>query len=476
MIPSQKHDCTKRMVVPVVCSVGKKSTKSNYSKRSSLSILSCFFLYCTAWYYIWTLSQFRKKKGPRAKTTSTRCLYKANVYSLKYVRFVQRKKQINKIFFPHPDVPQGRARDGDQNNMTPERTGDKKEMCLPTRSRPLALPIRKGGLSLVFLNQGLKSSQFFEARSGLKRLGICTKRIPLRSWAQSSFSRNPSKTSIAITEAEASPNQSTRDSGTRGREKNKYMYGELFLLYPTNSEDKRKKGTTCLNFIYNQGAKSSIWRHKSLSSLEAGSNPVTWDFVSEIGNYCRSSLLCGPMEKGENDALREAGPFLLDSSVGFSIDTASAIESSKALLPWNLLANQAIPCPTGGKTLENKASAKENLLSVGLEQMSNLTNEKWSAKDVLCLEGLIKHMNQHEISFVGIISSPFLVPSPEHKAFLSVHLSNTQLYCPFGPSVSKGRGGPVQGGSLHLRKKNLDIINPFFFKIQGINSNFLLYF
>jgi hypothetical protein len=145
-----------------------------------------------------------------------------------------------------------------------------------------------------------------------------------------------------------------------------------------------------------------------------------------------------------------------------------------------LLATQAIACRTeeGGKTLEKRAG-KENPPSVGEDHISNLTESKWSTKDVLCLEGLIKHMNQHEISFVGLISSPFRVTSPENPAFLSVHLSNIQLYWPFGSSDANGNG-VVQGISLQpdrlqFWKKNLDITNPFFLKVQGINSNFLLY-
>lgn len=120
MIPSQKHDCIKRMVVPVVRSVKKKSTA--LYQPSPLSISS--------------LSRKRKESpvnGP-VGTTQTRCLYKADAYPLKYVRFVQKKKQMNKIFFPPVD----------KNNIPPEMHGHKKELCLPSDPASLLQAYKTG--------------------------------------------------------------------------------------------------------------------------------------------------------------------------------------------------------------------------------------------------------------------------------------------------------------------------------------------
>jgi hypothetical protein len=71
--------------------------------------------------------------------------------------------------------------------------------------------------------------------------------------------------------------------------KKKYMYGEVFLLYPTNSTfenfiprpygptgtfgehqrrrafSEREKGTTCLNFVYNQISKSLLSKQNKKS-------------------------------------------------------------------------------------------------------------------------------------------------------------------------------------------------------------------
>lgn len=101
-----------------------------------------------------------QKLCPKGNVKPTKALHssKANVQdSLRYVQFVQKKNRIRRILSPYPFC----------SASSPKGQG----------SRAFGFP--KPG-SLLFLNQGLSSSQLVKMRCGLKRLGINTKKIPLR--------------------------------------------------------------------------------------------------------------------------------------------------------------------------------------------------------------------------------------------------------------------------------------------------------
>ena len=253
-IPSQKHEYTRSvLVVPVVHTVRKNFSLSCFRETTTYPSPASAYASCVPGSSNQPVGSVGREGGEPANNSSlyllcgyvrtTTTLYKANAYSPKHVRFVQKKKQMNYISFPPVD------------NLIPTGRGE----------------------ALVFANQCLKSSQFFEIRSGFKRLGINTKKIPRRSWAKSIFSRNSSTTKKKTEDKEA--------AGDMGK---KYMYGELFLLYPTNStltrkseflkNYKREKGATCLNFVYNQIVKSLLYRQNSTHFIEKNresSNSIT---------------------------------------------------------------------------------------------------------------------------------------------------------------------------------------------------------
>lgn len=158
---------------------------------------------------------FSTKRKIFSTTTRALCSTKANECSLKYIRFIQKKKQLNRIFSLGSNAS----------------TNDSEQKKLESSKRVPETHAFKGGRTFVFLNQGLKSSQFMKMQADFKRLGINTKKVPHRLWSKSVFLQESSRFDLK-----------------------KHIYGELFLLY----EMKRSSifGRESLNLVYDEMIRS----------------------------------------------------------------------------------------------------------------------------------------------------------------------------------------------------------------------------
>ncbi len=299
----------------------------------------------------------------------------------------------------------------------------------------------KKKISLVFLNQGLKSDEISNMRSIFKRFGVSLHMVPLRLWSNSKFS----------------------DSTLRRSR----FYGEVLLLSSNSAFSNFHHsliGSECIYFIYKQIVNYLIYfRHSSFF------------FTTEISkqkvfNIIESVKISESIGKGfELDPFPFSSFSIAETEMFNSISKSASALTSRLILPWDILALQGFELPVFNKDGVLCHSNKTHISTY------EVVTKEWNKENPL--GSIIKFLGKGNLHFAGLISSSVKSSSFSSPNSLTHLMPCFDLYNDLYDvnSVSSSLSNSFFNFSFNNWPHTVGE-NFFFFKVDGLRSYYLLYF